>query len=122
MEPQQEEWRKIETWVKGHEITLGQVTNAILDQEISKYPIFVFSSASLPVGVYLTAANVDADHWSVYASTLEEFASRQIIQSEKVDGFRQVYKDPDQYFCLFLLQDNTGNFIFLPRRDKALSN
>ena len=86
-------------------------------QEVSKYPIFVIHQHEVEIGIPL-AENLEYGTWNVHASSLEEFVCKQIIQEEKVDSFREVFKDPLAYFCLFVLSELGANFIFLPRLNK----
>lgn len=96
--------------------TMARASDTILDQEVSKYPIFVVHQHELEIGVLLVSAS-EASAWSIHASTLEEFVSKQIVEMEKVDDFREVFKDPKEYFCLFVLSELGANFIFLPAKD-----
>ena len=99
--------------------TMAKASATIRDQEVSKYPIFVAHQHEVEIGVQLIAAS-EANQWNVHASTLEEFVSKQIVEMEKVDSFREVFKNPDMYFCMFVLSELGANFIFLPAgTDKA---
>ena len=93
---------------------MAQASDTIIDQEVSKYPIFVVHQHEVEIGVALVVAS-DANTWNVQASSLEEFVSKQIVETEKVDSFIEVYKDPKDFFCLFVLSELGANFIFLPR-------
>ena len=63
--------------------------------------------------------NLSADDWFIYNADddviMKELATKKIIQMERVDHFRSVFKDPDFFFCLFTLSDLGAQFIFLPR-------
>ena len=39
----------------------------------------------------------------------------QIIESNKIDSFRTIYKKPDDFFCVFVVSELGAKFIFLPR-------
>jgi len=92
---------------------MAKASASIRDQEVSKYPIFVVHQHEVEIGVQLIASS-EANQWNVHASTLEEFVSKQIVEMEKVDSFREVFKDPEEYFCMFVLSELGANFIFLP--------
>lgn len=94
--------------------TVAQAADAILDQEISKYPIFALSRQGLAIGLPLYER--EAPEWSINASTLEEFATKGLIEAEKVDNFRQVYKNPQEQICFFVVDEGSATFIFLPRK------
>ncbi len=98
-------------------LMLGEAADAILDQDVSKYPIFVIHKFDeLTLGLSLLQRLEPVIHWSIQASTLEELVTKQLIEMEKVDHFRQVFKDPHEYLCLFVLLDTGAHFIFLPRQ------
>ncbi len=102
--------------LKKFESVLGKAADTILDQEVSSYPIFVFHRGETQLGVPIIEAQESHTHWSVNASTLEEFATRRLIRSDRLDDFRRIYKDPRTHFCIFLLEaDNAARFVFLPR-------
>ncbi len=95
--------------------TLGKAADTILDQEVSEYPIFVAHQHQVEIGIPLIDKVESKGNWSVNASTLEEFVSKQVIQPDKVDPFKSVYKDPEEFVCLFVLSELGATFIFLPR-------
>ena len=97
--------------------TLQQAKETILDQEVSKYPIFVVHQHELEIGVTLIE-KCEESLWNNHASTLEEFVTKQIVQEDKVDEFRRVYKEHPDDFCLFVISELGANFIFLPSKQK----
>ena len=101
--------------------TMEKAQQSILDQEISNYPIFVIHQHEIELGVLLVDGPNLGLLWSVHASTLEEFMSKQIIQTDKIDSFKQVYKDTSQFYCCFVLSELGANFIFLPKKRKSTS-
>ena len=93
---------------------MGQASDSIIDQEITKYPIFVIHQHDVAIGVSLTEEQ-EPGKWNIQASSLEEFVSKQIIEPNKIDSFRTIYKSPDKFFCLFVLSELGAQFIFIPR-------
>lgn len=93
---------------------MASASDAIIDQEVTKYPIFVVHQHDLEIGVSLLKEEV-ISQWKIQASSLEEFVSKQIIEQNKVDSFRTVYKSPDKFFCLFVISELGAKFIFIPR-------
>lgn len=94
---------------------MSKAADSILDQEVSKYPIFVAHQHEVEIGISI----LDEDHisnWRIHASTLEEFVSKQIIEPEKVDSFKTIYKSPQTHSCVFVLSELGAKFIFLPRK------
>ena len=93
---------------------MNQALESILDQEVTKYPIFVIHQHDLELGVPLLEEG-QLSKWRIQASSLEEFVSKQIIEQNKVDSFRTIYKSSEKFFCLFVLSELGAKFIFLPR-------
>lgn len=87
--------------------------NQVIDQDISRYPILVVHPATVEIGIPLVEKGKVA-RWSIHISTLEEFATKQLIFPEKIDDFRAVYKQHDQHYCLFILSDLGAQFVYMP--------
>ena len=110
----EKELTSLEKELKPYKSLLGNASDTIIENEVSSYPIFVLHRQLINIGVPL---NTDAitGGWSVSASTLEEFATKQLIESEKIDGFKAVYKDPTAFLCLFVIEKSGATFVFIPR-------
>lgn len=93
---------------------LAQAADVILDENVSKYPIFIVHQQELHMGVSLIDAG-DKFKWSVNASTLEEFVTKELIFMDKAQDFISTYKDPEINLCLFVLSELGAQFIFIPR-------
>ncbi|MBX2875916.1 MAG: hypothetical protein KTR30_27595 [Saprospiraceae bacterium] len=112
---EENQYKAIEKALAPHQKLMEQAADTILDQEVSAYPIFIIHQLNVEIGVILVSKEEGKAEWSVHASTLEELVTKQIIQMDKVDNFRQVYKDPREHLCLFTLSEMGATFIFLPR-------
>ena len=94
---------------------LSQANRAILDQDVSLHPIFVFHLEGVELGIELTNANEINGNWSVNASSLEEFVVKRLIEESNIKSFKEAYKDPESFFCLFVVgTDQSAQFIFVP--------
>ncbi len=93
--------------------TLNQAAEVILTKEVSSFPIFVIHQHSVDIGINIVDKDSVKGNWSVNASTLEEFVTKQILSPEKVDDFKLVYKNHDGELCLFVLSELGANFVFL---------
>ncbi len=93
---------------------LAQAADVILDENVSKYPIFIVHQQELHMGVSLIEAG-DKFKWSVNASTLEEFVTKELIFMDKAQDFIATYKDPEINLCLFVLSELGAQFIFITR-------
>ncbi len=94
---------------------LGKATDAILDQEVSDYPIFILTNEIANIGIPLVDELKTMEDWSINASSLEEFSTKQVIQSGRVEDFRSIYKDAKDNFCLFIMEKGEAQFVFIPR-------
>lgn len=95
---------------------LIQASDVILTEDVSRYPIFVITQNDLSIGIpLLVPQQVTAIEFYVNASTLEEFYVKKMIESEKIEDFRKTYKSPEVYLCIFLVQEQDANFIFIKR-------
>ena len=93
---------------------MGQASDTIIDQEVSKYPIFVINKTNVAVGIPLVTEPIKPAGWLINASSLEEFTAKQLIDVDKVKDFKEVYGDPKKRFCLFVIADFGATFVFLP--------
>ena len=96
---------------------MTKAAETIMVKDISKYPILVVHQQEVELGVPVLNKNEEKIKWSIHASTLEEFAMKQVIAADKIEDFQGVYKNPDQFLCLFVISELGVNFIFIPRMD-----
>jgi hypothetical protein len=90
--------------------------DAVVEQEVSKYPILVVHQEQLNIGLHLVNRKDAGGNWSIRISTLEEFVSKKLIEEKKVDSFRTIYKDRKKYLCLFVLSELGAQFVYMPRK------
>lgn len=94
---------------------MAQAGDVIRDQDVSKYPIFVAHQQEVAIGLPLIEKDKNGGNWNIHASTLEEFAAKNLIFEEKIEEFMKNFKDPDAFVCVFVLSELGANFVFLPR-------
>ncbi|HCW06607.1 MAG TPA: hypothetical protein DGG95_04485 [Cytophagales bacterium] len=78
------------------------------------FPVFPISKEEIPIGQLLIGKfelNLD---WNYYASFMDEFVQRELIAKDKQDDFKNAYKDPDEFCCLFVVDEEFTNFVFIP--------
>ncbi len=97
---------------------MGQAADTIMDEDVSRYPILAIHQLELELGILLVQRSDEGSKWSIHASTLEEMVTKKLVQTNRIDDFRRVYKNPREFFCLFVLSDEGAQFIFLPREDE----
>jgi hypothetical protein len=114
-EPNTKAYEKLKDELTSYLKVLGKAADVIVAQEVSSFPIFVVHQHMVDIGINIVDRENIKGNWSVNASTLEEFVTKQILSPVKVDDFKLVYKNHDGELCLFVLNDLGANFIFLPR-------
>jgi len=92
--------------------SLREASYAIRKQEFSKYPVFPMCRTAQPIGQMLTETGRVGNEWHYFASFAEEFVQRGLIADEK--AFQESYKNPDEFCCLFVIDREFTNFVFIP--------
>lgn len=92
--------------------TLREASYAIRKQGFSDFPIFPMCQVPQPIGQVLIEAFQAENDWHYSASFMEEFIQRGVVANE--DIFKQNYKDPDEFCCLFVIDEQFTNFVFVP--------
>lgn len=111
----EEKYQQLKEDLKPFIPLMNKASDTLMDENISKYPIFVVSQLDIELGILLVQRSEAYSKWSVHLSTLEELATKKIVQMDRVNHFRSIFKEPDLFFCLFTLSDLGAQFIFLPR-------
>jgi hypothetical protein len=94
--------------------SLKEASYAIRSRGFSDYPIFAISKFELPIGQLLLGQRDLDIKWNYNASFLDEFVQREIIAQDKVDDFKENYKDPDEFCCLFVVDNDFTRFMYIP--------
>lgn len=94
--------------------TLKEASYQIRKRGFSDYPIFPICKEELPVGQLLIGKMELATHWNYYTTYIDEFIQRKLIDKDKVEDFKQAYKNPDEFCCLFVVDQDFTKFIFIP--------
>lgn len=107
----------LEKELKPYLKTMEQASDAIMQKDVSEYPILVVHQQQIELGIEVVKRAEVKGNWSVNASTLEEFAMKQLITTEKLEDFQAVFKDPKQHLCLFVISELGAQFIFIGRSE-----
>ena len=94
--------------------SLKEASYQVRKRGFSDYPIFPICKEQQPIGQILIDQNATGTDWNYYVSYLDEFLQRGIIDEGKKDAFISTYKDPDEYCCLFVVDKEFTNFVFIP--------
>ncbi len=92
-----------------------EASNAIVDEGVSNYPVFIASKDFFPIGELILDKEELQTNWSIFASTAEDLIKAGIIQVDKARFFITQYKPVKEYICLFVVASETdAGFIFVP--------
>jgi len=78
------------------------------------YPIFPICKMEQSIGQMLLQPHLHGTTWYYYASFLNEFVQRELVATDMVEEFYRAYKDPDEFCCLFVIDPQFTNFVFIP--------
>ncbi len=92
--------------------TLKEASYQIRKRGFSPHPIFPVCKVEQPIGQLLINTGVNGTEWRYYASYLDEFVQRELISDQ--DAFIAAYKDPDEFCCLFVVDEEFTRFVFIP--------
>ncbi|MFY0686590.1 MAG: hypothetical protein JXQ90_05470 [Cyclobacteriaceae bacterium] len=99
---------------------LKEASYMIRKRNFSEHPVFPMSMTESPIGSLLYEPGKMENKWYYNASFIEEFEQRKLI--EKKEEFLKVYKDPDEFCCLFVLTPEFTNFLFIPYPEDGIEN
>lgn len=78
------------------------------------YPVFPICKEDQPIGQLLFDKSNNKTDWNYFASYLDEFVQRGLVEKDKIGEFETAYKDPDEYCCLFVVDRELSSFVFIP--------
>jgi hypothetical protein len=93
---------------------LKEASYQVRSRKISDYPIFPICKTHQSVGQWLVRKEKLDLTWNYYISFLDEFLQRELILKEKEGDFAASYKDPDEFCCLFVVDEEFTRFVFIP--------
>lgn len=94
--------------------TIKEASYQIRSRGFSDYPIFPICKEEQPIGQILIDKDLAHTTWTYYAAFLDEFVQRGLVDEAKIDAFKKAYKDPDEFCCLFVVDKEFTNFVFIP--------
>ena len=92
--------------------TLKEASYQVRSKGFSEFPIFPISKSENPIGQLLISKTELALSWDINITYLEEFINLGIF--EDAEGFKNAYKNPDEFCCLFVIDGDFTKFVFLP--------
>lgn len=92
--------------------SLKEASYNIRKRGFSEYPIFPICKSEQVIGQLLIDKTEAATQWNYYATYLDEFVQRKLM--ERPQDFQKSYKDPDEFCCLFVVDPVFTNFLYIP--------
>ncbi len=103
--------------LKAHLELMSNTAQAVIDQDISNYPIFLSNETTPALGISILTFDFEGKQMVMNVTTLEELATKGVVDMEKVDDFKTVYRQNDHSFCLLALEGTAPKFIFIPKEN-----
>lgn len=119
MDKHSKKYKILEKELDHYKPMMIKAAQTITDQNVSEYPIMVVHQHEMSVGILIADKDKVKGNWSINASTLEEFISKQLIEENKVDSFKTIYKSRTKFICMFVLSELGAEFIFIPKDSLA---
>jgi hypothetical protein len=92
--------------------TIKEAAYQVRKRGFSEFPIFPVCKEQQPIGQILIDSSTANTEWNYYITYVDEFIQRGLI--EKAEDFKAAYKDPDEFCCLFVVDKEFTNFVFIP--------
>jgi hypothetical protein len=93
---------------------LKEASYQIRKRGFSANPIFIATKRATEIGNLLIANGEIENELDYRASFIDEFIQRGLIAAEAVEMFKENYKNPDEYCCLFVIHADFAGFIYVP--------
>ena len=95
---------------------IREISQGMMKANISKYPVFVATRGENDIDLGLPIiSRTDFDiSWNFSASHLEDLVNKNIVVKEKVEEFRKTFKNPNEFMCIFVAEENSASFVFMP--------
>ncbi len=92
--------------------SIKEASYQIRKRGFSEFPVFPVCKEQQPIGQLLIDRLQLGTEWNYYATYVDEFVQRGLIENEQ--DFKDTYKDPDEFCCLFVVDKEFTNFVFIP--------
>lgn len=110
-----DKYLQLEQEIQIYKNLMSQASEAIRDNDVTNYPIFVMHQQQLEIGIVIADLEKNKGKWNINASSLEEFVAKNIVFDYKIEEFKKTYKSPDEYLCIFIVSELGTQFIYVPK-------
>ncbi len=94
--------------------TIKEASYQLRKRNITEYPIFPICKDLMQLGKMIIEKKEADIQWNINMSMAEEFIERHLITGDKLEEFEASYKDPEEFCCLFVVEPDFMNFVFIP--------
>jgi hypothetical protein len=94
--------------------SIKEASYQIRKRGFSDHPVFIIAKAEIPIGQLLFKKDEIDTIWNYYVTYVDEFVERKIIEKEKLGLFKEAYKNPEEFCCLFVIDEDFTNFVYIP--------
>jgi len=94
--------------------TLREASYQLRARKISARPIVVACKEIQPIGGLIIPAGLHPTIFNYFLSFEEEFEQRGLITEEGQPIFREHFRDPEEFLCLFVVEETFTNFVYIP--------
>ncbi len=93
---------------------LKDASYQIRTRGFSEHPIFVASQRDIDIGQVFIGPKELGNAWHYKASYLDEFIQRELVGEDSIDMFKENFRNPDEYCCLFVVHAEFAGFVYIP--------
>ncbi len=97
---------------------LKEVSDDILKEGFSEYPVFIAHQDEIKIGDLLLEASEYNRSYNISATVLEDLLEKGVIEQHKSDEFKKAYKNPKENMCILLVIPEGISIIFMPYQKK----
>jgi len=109
---------EIRTLFRKKESDFLLLTQLILKENISAYPIFIATQTPIPIGKPFLIS--EEEEWKIYVTILEDLVRKKIIRPDRIEAFKQQHENALSKAAILLLANPLPPiFLFLPFTAKA---
>lgn len=109
------QWADLQKDLTYYATYLQGISHEVLDSGTSKYPVFVaYANGQPDLGRPLLDHRQLDTRWSIRVSVMEEFVRKSILSREQFQTFKQSWKDPNDFICVFVADPQQAAFVYFP--------
>jgi len=95
-------------------VQLRKLAFEVLEQEVSKYPLFVASKQPVGIGIPAIRREDYRLQWAFNVSIAEELVRKSVIPKERFELFKAAYEQPTHVAMILLVGGKDASFVKIP--------